>query len=437
MQALHDLGLQAPNSLPAIMSSLVLHQGFLSVRGLGFHKRSEREIEPLELLRIDALMDCSNTFGAVDSPRGMEFAARQVLRALRAGEPSRVAFALAMTANANAVAGGLRNWQRCQQLLQQARELAKEKDSPYLNAYLLHIDGIMHWTNGRSRASLALLEQAESLYRQHCSGVGWDLATVRILKAENEYYLGEVQRMEREATEAMADAVRRGDLYLQTCLGVTSASLIQLVQDNPERCRQLVFSHLQNWKYPGFSHYQISGLWRRMESHLYEGQATRAEQVLQEMPTAGKMMLRMVQCLRIRGVELQGRCAIAVALADSGRRELLLRQAEQQARKVADEDAPWAQGLAAVLRAGVAAVRSGPRADATLRELSHAEALLCASDMMLVATAVRRRRGELLGDAEGQKLFAAADSKLREQGIVNPARYTAMLVPGFPAGTAS
>jgi hypothetical protein len=55
-----------------------------------------------------------------------------------------------------------------------------------------------------------------------------------------------------------------------------------------------------------------------------------------------------------------------------------------------------------------------------------------ALDMPLHAAAARWRLGGLLGGAEGRALIEQADAELRQRGIVNPARLTAMLAPGFP-----
>jgi hypothetical protein len=51
--------------------------------------------------------------------------------------------------------------------------------------------------------------------------------------------------------------------------------------------------------------------------------------------------------------------------------------------------------------------------------------------MALVTAATQRRRGALMGDEEGRALVATADALMRQRGIKNPARFTAMLVPGF------
>ncbi len=48
----------------------------------------------------------------------------------------------------------------------------------------------------------------------------------------------------------------------------------------------------------------------------------------------------------------------------------------------------------------------------------------------LAAEVTRRRLGELVGGDEGRSLLDAADRALRSGGVVNPARFTAAMVPG-------
>jgi hypothetical protein len=57
---------------------------------------------------------------------------------------------------------------------------------------------------------------------------------------------------------------------------------------------------------------------------------------------------------------------------------------------------------------------------------------LGAIEMRLYAAAARRRLGQLLGGDQGRGMIDQADVWMTGQGIKNPARVTAMLVPGFP-----
>ena len=65
-----------------------------------------------------------------------------------------------------------------------------------------------------------------------------------------------------------------------------------------------------------------------------------------------------------------------------------------------------------------------------LSELATATALYDEVDLPLFAAASRRRRGELLGGDAGRAEPASADTFLRSPGLVNPVRYTAILLPG-------
>ena len=50
--------------------------------------------------------------------------------------------------------------------------------------------------------------------------------------------------------------------------------------------------------------------------------------------------------------------------------------------------------------------------------------------MSLYAAAARRCRGLIIGGAEGATLVSEADAWMRNEGIRNPERMTAMLAPG-------
>ena len=67
---------------------------------------------------------------------------------------------------------------------------------------------------------------------------------------------------------------------------------------------------------------------------------------------------------------------------------------------------------------------------ATLRRLASAQARFEAADTFFYAAAARRCQGLLVGDADGGVLVAEADTWMKNEGIRNPERMTAMLAPG-------
>jgi hypothetical protein len=132
---------------------------------------------------------------------------------------------------------------------------------------------------------------------------------------------------------------------------------------------------------------------------------------------------------RRAGLHLRGRAYLAAAAgAAPSRRLKLLRAASRDARALGRIRIKVAAAYSACLLAGVAVGR-GDR-DRARALLTEAEAGFLALGMMLDAAASRRRRGELLGGDEGRALVASADAVMSAQGIRNPARMTAMFLPG-------
>jgi hypothetical protein len=54
-----------------------------------------------------------------------------------------------------------------------------------------------------------------------------------------------------------------------------------------------------------------------------------------------------------------------------------------------------------------------------------------AADMRLMAACARRRHGILVGGTAGDAEVTAGDAWMRAQDVVDPARMTACLAPGF------
>ena len=134
--------------------------------------------------------------------------------------------------------------------------------------------------------------------------------------------------------------------------------------------------------------------------------------------------------LRVQSVLIHSLFSRARARGIGGRSEGSHREwsGREGCARIERERTPWGDALARLLRAGIGSV-SGDRA-AALAHVTAAERDLAAADMALHAAVAGRRRGELLGGAEGAAAVAAADAWMAGQGIRNPARIAGMLAPG-------
>src|SRR5262249_5193282 len=123
---------------------------------------------------------------------------------------------------------------------------------------------------------------------------------------------------------------------------------------------------------------------------------------------------------------------LAAASSESNPRaaEALARAADRDAKKLGALHTVHAAPLGALARAGAAYLLGAPERSAALLE----EAIrgFDANGMQLHAACARRRLGALRGGSEGNALIAVGDRFMREQTIVRPDRFTAMLAPGFP-----
>jgi eukaryotic-like serine/threonine-protein kinase len=120
---------------------------------------------------------------------------------------------------------------------------------------------------------------------------------------------------------------------------------------------------------------------------------------------------------------------IAAAASESGaRRQALLRAAEKGARRLYRRTSIF-RWRSWVVESSIAVLR-GNREKA-IGLLLKAETACAAVDLGMMVGPIRRRRGEVIGGEEGRALIESADAELRAEGMVNPERLTAAMVPGI------
>src|SRR5207302_5864177 len=94
----------APTPRRALFSLLVMRI-WLRIRGLRFKLRDATAVSPRDLTQIDICWSIGAGLGVVDNIRAVDFQTRGLLLCLAAGEPRRLARALAFEATFMATAG--------------------------------------------------------------------------------------------------------------------------------------------------------------------------------------------------------------------------------------------------------------------------------------------------------------------------------------------
>jgi hypothetical protein len=413
---LQEVGMRLPRTPQTALASLLWNRARLWWRGVLFRQRSEAEIERGLLRRIDVAWTASAGLSMFDVVAGADFQARGCLLALQAGEPQRVARALAWEAAHLSNLGGT-TWDKTQCLLKQARKLGETVADPYALGWTDLCEGLTNFTNGRWQAARTKLEQAAGTLRDHCTGVSWELGTAHAFTLWSLLYSGDLVEMCRRSFRLVAEARERGDRYAATTHSAFCLPLAQLVAGDPAQARQTIAAALSEWSRVGFHVQHIVGLMCHTYVDLYCDRGEDAWRRINELwPAVVRSQLLRVQVLRSLLTHLRARSALAAARTSRSQAPLL-GAARRDARRLLGENMPYCTPHARHLLAGIA-IREGRREQAiellrdTLRGYSE-------TGMRLFAAATQRRLGEVLGGDEGDTHISEANAYLQMLEVAN------------------
>ena len=401
----------------------------LRLRGHGFKERPEAQVSPGELDRIDICWAAAMGLGPVDHTRGGEFQARHLLLALHAGEPFRVVRALALETiyAANRGSRGARATRRIQDL---TLALAERIGHPNPVGRALVASGTAALMQGRWKEALALLERAETLLKDNCTGLDFELHLAQFHALLARQQMGSLRDMEIRLSARIQAAQDKGDLLALTNLRTGISPQVHLAHDEPARALRELQQTIGEWSRAGFHLQHCNALVSRVEVLLYSGDPQQAQEVLAaHWALLRRSMLLRVQSVRITCLELRARTALAL-LGQGGveaRRRALLRSAYRDRRRIEREGVGYGDALALRLQALEALAQARPDEGGAL--LFQAELAFQACDMALHAMVARHRRGRMEGPS-GAEQVEAAERWMRGQNIVSPARFVGMHIPG-------
>jgi hypothetical protein len=411
------------------LASLALRRLQLRWRGLEPSQRPDAPITQEDLLRIDACWSITVGMAMVDPLRAADVNVRQLLWALRIGDPHRVARGLAIEAGFSTIIPVGAGRQRVEALRRQATALAPQAGQHYVSALASVWAGIGAFVSGRWKESADLCGRALTTLRDHCTGVTWELNLAQNFYLFSLVLLGQLRQASSHLPGLLRSAREHGNVYLELELG-TRMSLVWVAADEPDEAERLANEGMARWSQHGFQRPHYHHLLTLIQTRLYSGRSAEAWALLEgHRNSLRQNHFRRVQHTRIETANCRARCALARAAqgTDAPRMRAI---AEREAQRILREGMPWANPYVWLVRATVA-YQTGS-AGAAVDGLSRAIEGFEASDMQLHAAVCRWRLSALVGGDRARALRAEADIYMAREEVRNPAAMARLFAPGLP-----
>lgn len=417
-------GITVPATPGRALASFLARRAYLALRrpGFRFKRRSEDQIPPATLSRIDACWSATQGFFVVDQIRGLDFHLKHLSLALAAGEPKRVARGLAMEAASMAAVGA--DEKKVNKHLDKVRSIASEIEDDQLTAWLEGVAGAVAYLQGRWQEAYERSKRAEELYLTRCRGVSWEIDSTQNVIRWSLCFLAKMNELETSVDEGLREAAERGDLFASMSARSGFPNVVWLARDDVETARKQASEGIENWSQEGFHLQHLFDLFAQTQIDLYERRAEVAwERVAAKWEKLEESGLLRVSINLGLALDLRARAAIALAVTQSSKRRELLRIAESDAKRLLKKGAPWTHGLAHSIRGQTMALEGDrQRAEGAF---DRAIAELSAAEMPLMTSAACGLKAWLRGDD------AAFEEATRSLGprIARPSAFLSVFAP--------
>lgn len=420
------VGLSLPETPKRAVAGIIFGKLRLLARGLTAAEHSPSAIPQEALTRIDVCWGLVTGMARIDHIRSAYFQPIHLRLALDAGEPYRVARALAAEACFSATQGEKRR-RETERIVSRAERSARATGQPHAIGMSIMARAMESYYLGHFRDAVQQADEAESIFRERCAGVSWEISTSVNYALSSLTYLGELPQLAQRVPQRLREAEAHGDLYAALD-PVCRPGILWLAADDPDAARRNVRQVMSRWSLQGFHLQHYLEMLAENQVDLYTGDWKsawrRADERRSQMASA---FLPRVPFLKLEALHLVGRCALAAAICSGD--ESLIRRAESDAAAIEREKTAWAMPFATSLRAAVAAQRGNDVK--ALELLAQAARGFEKHEILLYAKAAEYRRGMLAGTATGRAIASNAETWLRARGVKNVPRFVDVLMPGF------
>jgi len=425
---LEALKLKQPQSHGSAVAGILLRRAKLKLRGLSWDE--DLNADPKALARLDACWTAARGLVISNIFEAGYFQAEHLLQALACGEPERVAEALAEEAKSASYFGD-RGLVRARGLVQRVRDVADRIDTPKARASALAAEGLVMTLSARWVEGLEQLRTAETILRDECTAVPYELFDALACQAAALYALGDLPRLDTLCTRLAREATLRSNIYHGTMAQLFLAAPVGLAHDDVEGTRDALAS--------------IDALVQERKIQVVAVQRFNAASALsiyadtavddfahhqESFAIIQKNPFMRTSFARAEVHSAYGRFALAAANQGATDRAERVATAKKLAKALIRQSFPSAAPMGRLLRAGVAHISGDiERAEADLRVAVEAFETL---GMALWTAAAQRRLGSLIGGDSGFILRRRGEASLSRLGVTNVGAFTRLFAPGFP-----
>jgi hypothetical protein len=422
-----------PWSAGSTVVALYMFRFLLWLRGLRFKQRDEESISAEQVTRIWVCSGVARLLAGVDPTMAEYFQTRMLLFALRSGSAFGLSYAL-LFEGIFLAARGVRTRRRVGQLLARADRLAQESGEPRAKTLAAHARGMVALMHGRPAEAIPHLDQALTLALDSTAS---DYSATRRLEMMSLWagaLTGDIKGLSSRLPNFLREAIDRGDLTTSTAVRLIPAlGRGWLREGDSKSARAGIENAIRAWTHRAYDNYHHWASCALTEVDLYDGLGRQAfERVSKDFSRAERALKFVREYFHVPARHLRARSALLAAAQERRPRERarLLAAAARDARWLRQAPPDYARAWAAVVDAGISALR-GEREQA-VAALEEAVAGLDATHDRFAAACARMRLGAYLGasDERGRSLSVEGEAFMREQGIVDPHRTAAAIVPG-------
>jgi hypothetical protein len=426
--ALETVGEDMPETFRQAALSLFKSRAWVWMRGLSFDERTIQQVSARDLTRIDVMWSVGATLGLIDHLHGAALHLRGLIHALKAGEPQRVARALALEA-AFLAASEPAPQPRVEKLLERAIALCEGRRVPYVDGLLALSRAMVCWARNDHLGCFAQASSAETTFRTHCADVLWEVTTAQTLVVGNLSALGRFRELSERAQRYQQEALERGSRHAYGSLELYGGFARILCLDDPKNARARVRDAVACFPRQRFVLQHIGELTALAWIDSYEQRPIDDKRVAAAREGAKQSHLLGTFLVRDAIYDSEARLAVQQGKRGQSHAKEAAHKLARLARSIRVLGMPASEGKALFWTAHARAL-VGAENDVPVL-LDEAAKRCHEASAHGLACAITYRRGRLLGGDEGKSLVRDVSERFKAEGVRNPTRLVNAFAPGF------